>query len=123
MVVALAIAGLALGLLIGAIESGLGGANTADRYIAATRMAQSHLAALGTVTPLRAGEQSGDDGGGYSWRVGISEPVRHASGSKAGGKVFGLYTVDVTVSWREGLSFRSVSLSSKLLGQTSDSGG
>lgn len=122
-IVALAIAGLALGLLIGATGSGLGNATTADRYIVATRMAQSHLAALGIVTPLRAGEQSGDDGGGYSWRITISEPTRHASGLKAAERVVGLYTVDVTVSWREGLALRSVSLASKLLGRASDSSG
>ena len=53
-------------------------------------------AALGTLTPMRPGEQSGDDGGGYSWRVRVSEPLTHAGAGTAAGKPLGLYTVEVT---------------------------
>jgi general secretion pathway protein I len=121
--VALAVAGLGLVLIIGAAGTGLGNANVADRYIVAARRAQSHLAMVGIIAPLRAGEQSGDDGGGYSWRVKISEPVLHAPGSDAADKGLGLYTVDVTISWRDGFSTRNVSLQSKRLGVLAASNG
>jgi general secretion pathway protein I len=115
-IVALAIAGLGLALMIAAAGAGLGNAGEADRYIDATRRAQAHLAALGVTTTLRPGEQSGDDGGGYSWRVRVSEPVLHASDAQAA-KVLGLYTVEVTISWRDARSSRNVSLLSQRLVQ------
>jgi len=116
-IVALAIAGLGLALMIAAEGTGLGNAGTADRYIAATRRAQSHLAALGIAAPLHPGQQSGDDGGGYSWRTIVSEPVLHAAGAQSAARVPGLYNVTVTISWRDGRSNRSVSLSSQRLAQ------
>lgn len=116
-IVALAIAGLGLALMIAATGTGLGNARAADRYIAATRRAQSHLAALGIAATLRPGEQSGDDGGGYSWRTTISEPALHTSGAQSAANVLGLYNVGVTISWRDGLFTRSVSLSSQRLSQ------
>lgn len=103
--------------MIAATGTGLGNAGAADRYIAATRRAQSHLAALGIAATLRPGDQSGDDGGRYSWRTTISEPTLHASGARSAEKVLGLYNVGVTIFWRDGVFTRSVSLSSQRLGQ------
>lgn len=119
--VALAIAALGLGVLMAAAGTGLGNATLADQYIDATRRAQSHLAAVGSLTPLRAGIQSGNDGGGYSWQVRISEPVLHAPGM--GKQPLGLYTVEVTLSWHSGVSTRSVSLQSRRLSYIPDANG
>ena len=122
--VALAIAALGLGILMAAAGTGLGNAALADQYIEATRRAQSHLAATGTLTPLRAGIQSGDDGGGYSWRVRVSQPTLHAGApARAAQKPLGLYTIEVTLSWRSGISTRSVSLHSQRLSNVSDGNG
>jgi len=44
----------------------------ASREQEATVRAQSRLAAIGTLTPLAAGDWSGDDGGGFAWRLEIS---------------------------------------------------
>jgi len=120
--VALAIAALGLGVLMAAAGTGLGNAALADRYIAATRRAQSHLAAIGTLTPLRPGVQSGNDGGGYSWQVRISQPVLHAPGPAATNPP-ALYTVEVTLSWRSGIGTRSLSLQSQRLGHVPDGNG
>jgi len=119
-IVALAIAGLGLALMIAAAGAGLGNAGEADRYIAATRRAQSHLATLGITNTLRPGEQSGNDGGGYSWRIRVSEPALHASGTQARAKALGLYTIEVTISWRDGRSTRNVSLLSQRLAGMAD---
>ena len=122
--VALAIAALGLGALIAAVGAGVGNAKLADQYIEATRRAQSHLSTLGTLTPLRPGIQSGDDGGGYSWRLRVSEPVLHAGAPpSAAQKPLGLYTVEITLIWRSGFSTRSVSLQSQRLGTDSDGNG
>ena len=119
--VALAIASLGLGFLMMAAGTGLGNAGIADQYIEATRRAQSHLAVLGVTAPLRAGDTSGDDGGGYSWRVRISEPSMHAAGPAGSAQPpLGLYTVDVTMSWRNGISIKTVSLRSLRLARGSD---
>ncbi|HMI96151.1 MAG TPA: type II secretion system protein [Micropepsaceae bacterium] len=123
--IALAIAALGLGVLMEAAGTGLGYSNIADQYIEATRLAQSHLSAVGVLTPLRPGTQSGDDGGGYSWRSRISEPVMHA-GAGAGPtaqKPLGLYTVEVTLTWRGGMETRSVTLRSQRLAHIADGNG
>ena len=120
--VALAIASLGLGALMAAAGTGLGNATLAGRYIDATRRAQSHLSAVGTLTPLRPGVQSGNDGGGYSWLVRISEPMLHAPGPVPH-KLLGLYTVEVTLTWRTGVSTRSVSLQSQRLAYVADNNG
>jgi general secretion pathway protein I len=123
-IVALAIAALGLGALMAATGTGLRNAALADQYIEATRRAQSHLAAIGTLTPLRPGIQSGDDGAGYSWQVRISSPVLHAQTAQPDmQKPLGLYTVDVVLTWRSGVSNRSVSLQSQRLGPIPDGNG
>jgi len=123
--VALAIASLGLGFLMLAAGTGLGNAGLADQTIEATRRAQSHLAALGVIAPLKPGEQSGDDGGGYSWRVRISQPVTQTGvpPAIAAQSPLGLYTVEVTVSWRNGALAKSVSLQSQRLGRVADGNG
>ena len=122
--VALAIAALGLGFLMMAAGTGLGNAGIADQYIEATRRAQSRLALLGVTAPLRPGDTSGDDGGGYSWRVRISEPAMHASGPAGGAQpALGLYTVEVTLSWRNGISVKNVSLRSQRLARGPDGNG
>ena len=119
--VALAIASLGLGFLMMAAGIGLGNSGIADQYIEATRRAQSHLAALGVTAPLRASDTSGDDGGGYSWRVRISQPAMHAAGpSGTAQPPLGLYTVDVTLSWRNGISIKTVSLRSQRVARRPD---
>jgi general secretion pathway protein I len=121
-VVALAIAALGLGFLVSAAGSGLENATLAGQYLDATRRAQSHLAALDVLTPLRPGEQSGDDGGGYSWRVRISQPALHAA-SAADQKPLALYSVDVSITWRAGNAVRTVSLQSQRIGQVGGANG
>jgi prepilin-type N-terminal cleavage/methylation domain-containing protein len=116
-VVALAIAAIGLGFLMSATSTGIGNAALAYRYVEATRRAQSHLAEVGVSVPFVAGATSGDDGDGFTWTLRISPAVTHANGaSPTGGARTGLYTVDVSVSWRSGVSIRTVSLRSQRIG-------
>lgn len=121
-VIALAIAALGLGFLVAAAGSGLENATLADQYLEATRRAQSHIAALDVLTPLRPGEQLGDDGGGYSWRVRISQPMLHARGS-ADHKPLALYSIDVSISWRAGQATRTVTLQTQRIRQLAGANG
>jgi prepilin-type N-terminal cleavage/methylation domain-containing protein len=123
--IALAIAALGIGGLMAAAGAGLGQANFADQYIEATRRAQSHLAGLGVLTPLRPGTQSGDDGGGYSWQARIAQPAMHAGAGvgPAGQSPLGLYSVEVTLSWRSDMGTRSVTLRSQRLAHVADGDG
>lgn len=98
--VALAIAVPALVLLYRQGAVAMGGTWAAATYQEAISRAQSRLDAL-TGTGLAAGEQAGDDGGGFRWRTRVV-PVASASlPSRARSPVAGgtLYAVTVEISW------------------------
>jgi prepilin-type N-terminal cleavage/methylation domain-containing protein len=113
-VIALAIAALGLSFMMSAASSGLANAGLANQFISATRLAQSHLAEVGVTTALNPGVRSGADAEGYTWQTRISTPVVQA-GPPAGDTIppLRLYTIDVTVGWRDGDLPRSVSLRSQ----------
>lgn len=69
--IAFAIAALALSVLFRATGSGLGSARAASRYEEAVVRARSHLAAITHDAALAAGDASGDDGGGFQWRLSV----------------------------------------------------
>jgi len=108
-----------------AANTGIGNAGLADRYIEATDRAQSRLAQIGAISRLTPGEEFGDDGGGFSWRLRISPPLIGAqqSGDARQPQPLGLYTVQVTISWRSGTSTRSVSLQSQRLARLGEDNG
>ncbi len=112
--VALAIAALGLGALMAAAGQGLGNVAAADRFIDATRRAQSRLAIAEVAPAPGPGEASGDDGGGYVWRVTIQPVATQPQAAGAGAPpALALYAVGVTVSWREKSQIKSVSIQSE----------
>lgn len=117
-IVALAIAALGLALLMVASGDGTRNARTADAYIEAAQRAQSRLAQVGIVLPLKQSSYSGDDGNGFRWRVRIGPPLTQAASSQEGAKMMGLFSVDVTISWNEYGQDRSMTLHSERLGPT-----
>jgi general secretion pathway protein I len=91
-------------------EAGFNGAAesaSAARYQQATIRAQSRLATIGTLTALRPAQASGDDGGGFKWRLDISAETSNGQGLT-------LYDVQV----EELFGNRSVTLNTKRLGPT-----
>ncbi len=102
--IALVIAALACIVLYEAGFPAVGEDVTAARYQEALARAQSHLAALGTLTRLRTGQLSGDDGGGFHWGIRIA--------AEPGMGSLTLYDVQVT----ERFGGRAVTLTSKRLG-------
>jgi general secretion pathway protein I len=100
---AFVIAALAEILLYKAGFSGAAAAATAARYQEAVVRAQSRLASIGPLTPLRPAQVSGDDGGGFHWQLRIARA--QSTGTLS------LYDVQVTESFGD----RQVALRTKLL--------
>ncbi|MBP0494950.1 type IV pilus modification PilV family protein [Pararoseomonas indoligenes] len=112
--IAFLIAAMALAVLFRTAVEGQAAATTAARYQEALSRARSRLAAVDSI-PLQAGDQSGDDGGGYRWRTRVASvaegaPVREGPPSPA------LYAVAVAIAWGEGSGARSVQLETRRLG-------
>jgi len=112
--IALAIAALSLGALAQGSMTGLQSARVAAHYEEAVSRARSHLAGLDpAVSP---GEHSGEDGGGFAWRVLVVPETTPAGPGNGAGRPM-LYTVRATVSWRMDGGERSVSLATERLGE------
>ncbi len=105
--VAFIIAALASIILYKAGFDGAAQSATAARYQEAVVRAQSRLASIGPLTALQPETLSGDDGGGFHWRVSI------AALQSGGG--LGLYAVRVTESFGN----RQVTLATEKLGPPS----
>jgi general secretion pathway protein I len=114
--VALAIMALGMGSLLAAVSTGLANTRAARQYVEATRLAQSHLAAIGSATPLVAGVQSGDDGQGFTWQVRVSAPLAHDAPPAKGQTQLLLYTCEAVVSWRSGGLRKSIAIQSQRTG-------
>ncbi len=123
-VVAVAIAGLAL---VGLFQAGSGGVfavDTAARAEEALQRAQSHLAAIGRDAALVQGDASGDDGGGYRWRLQV-QPVSERRGVAADGitpQNKALFSVEVAISWEARGHQRAVVLRTLRLGNEAGNG-
>lgn len=123
-VVAVAIAGLALVGLFQAGSGGLFAVDTAARAEEALQRAQSHLAAVGRDAALVEGDSSGDDGGGYHWRLQV-QPAAQRQGVAADGVTpqnTALYSVLVSISWQSRGHERAVTLQTLRLGAGSAGG-
>ncbi len=127
--VALAIAIPALVLLYRQGAAAMGVTRTAAAYQEAISRAQSRLDAL-TGTGLAAGEQAGDDGGGFRWRTRVapvasvslpsrpsSRPVSNRASNRASsGAGSTLYAVAVEISWPGPTGMRRFLLETRRLG-------
>jgi general secretion pathway protein I len=123
-VIALAIAGLALVGLFRAGSGGLFAVDTAARAEEAVQRAQSHLAAVGRDASMTEGEFTGEDGGGYRWRLRVRPlTVRQAPGQNGISLASTtLYEVDVAISWPAHSGERSVVLKTLRLGSAGRGG-
>ncbi len=116
--VAFIIAALALGALTQGAAGGLQSARVSGHYQEALARARSRLAVLGA-SPA-PGEQRGDDGGGYAWRVSVT-PVATAGRSREGIDPprpvrAMLLAVTVRISWGMDGGEREVVLATERLG-------
>lgn len=104
---AFVIATLASLVLYESAFTGAAQGSTAASYEQAVVRAQSRLASIGPLTSLMPTQTSGDDGGGFKWRLQITAEA-------ADGQGLTLYDVQVTETFGQ----RSVILRTKRLGPT-----
>jgi len=116
--VAFVIAALALAVMFQAAGFGLDAAHRSGRTEEALTRAKSHLAALGQDSDKLTGSSEGDDGGGYHWRLDIVPRFKDApqGPDQSGNAVPKIYTVRVTISWRENNRDDAVTLMTVRLG-------
>ncbi len=119
--VAFAILGVSLGVLLQVFATGLRNAGTADDYTLATLYAESILAAMGRETPLDEGSRSGPINDRFSWRGTVSAyaegmPDPEKTGVRA-------WRVSVEVFWPGGTQPRSVTLETLRLAPREPPGG
>ena len=107
-VVALAIAGLGVALLVAATGSGIDNSSAGVRRVQAVSLAQSRLAQVGRTLPLRFGDYSGDEEGGFRWQVHVGPAAAHGA--------MALYPVTVTEAWQNGRRQNTQSLYSERMG-------
>ncbi len=120
-VIALAIAALGLGALVASVGQGLQNVGAANLYIEATRRAQSRLDSAPLTDPIKAGVTTGDDGGGFAWRMAIA-PVGSRPAPKGSVKdALTLYDMTVTISWKDGRGQREVSVQTERMGRLAHS--
>jgi general secretion pathway protein I len=122
--IALVIAGLALGVLFNAGLTGLLATQAASQDEQAIARARSHLTLAIHASPLQAGDWQGDDGGGYAWHLRVapiaSTTVRPAyAATPRGSSSFPLtlYSVTVWISWVDTGKRREVRLDTEQIGQ------
>ena len=117
--VALAIAALALVAIFEGASAGMQSVERAQRTVAATRLAQAHMAEVGAVVPLAEGETGGTDSAGYRWQLRI-RPAAAGPASADGFRGPVLYAVESIVSWGPATTPRSVRIQTlRLAGRTS----
>lgn len=119
--VALVIAGLALGVLFSGAVTGMRSAKLSLDYMEAVSRAQSHLDALGIGAPLIPGTQHGDDGDGFIWRTHVRPLGTTATASQSGlgaaaPRRLALYAVTVVIGWTKDGGHRQVELNSERIG-------
>ena len=118
--IAFAIASLALAVLYSGAADGLLGSRLAARTDEAVARARSRLAALCHGARLRPGEQSGDDGSGYTWKTQINraatETIERDNADQPPAPMRAdLFAVRVTVSWPGSVRPHQLSLETRCL--------
>ena len=120
--VALVIAGLALGALFSGAITGMRSAKLSLDYAEAVSRAKSHLAVVGIGSPLVAGTQHGDDGQGFTWRVAV-RPLgttvlqnNNALSNATTAARVSLFAVSVVIAWTKDGGQRQVELTSERIG-------
>jgi len=107
MLVAISVLSLALGMLYQAASGATRNVRSDEKYAYGVELARSLLAEY-DIVPRAGVSRSGETSGGFSWSV-VSSPLQ--SGAPALSNL-GLLSLEVSVSWQDGLRERAVVLSS-----------
>ena len=106
-VVAFVVASLSVVAVMRIFSTGLAGSQVTADYMTAAMIAESRLAEVGVVVPLRAGTAEGQAGDRFAWALEVqSLPQEDET------PVMEAFAVTATVRWRDGDEVRQFSLSS-----------
>ena len=105
MLVAIAILGIALGVIYQAASGATRNVGADERYAYAVELAQSLLVMHASV-PRQGVNDTGETPGGFSWRVYTEERALDLR------KPVSLHDIQVDVAWEDGARSRSVTLNS-----------
>lgn len=100
-VVALVIAGVALGCMFGVLSTGMQAITRAWLHGEGVSRAQSHLEALRAASRLVPGTTEGDDGQGYRWKISITPLKTAPHSNKAMNALMLVHVVIVSPQGRE----------------------
>lgn len=102
--IAFAILGISLGILLRIFSSGANMAAVSEDYTVAVQLAESVMARAGNELPLQAGEQSGwEDNNKYHWLLEMVPFNANATAELDPAKLpVQMYKVRVTVEWDDG---------------------
>jgi general secretion pathway protein I len=121
--IALVIAGMALGVMFAVASGSLHGSQVSARYEDAVVRARSHMAMAANGGSLAAGNWSGDDGGGYQWHLRVTQIATGVTQQNDGSAVpLALFGISVWITWGEGDNAREVRLDTEQIGQPLASG-
>ena len=111
--IAFAILAVGMGAILQAFSQGLRVMTVAERHVAATLLAKTKLAEVGTAIPLEDGEFGGvfesDLETPYEWRI-VIEPFEGGEGAEAEFAGLRIFQVAVEVGWDERFPARLVTL-------------
>ena len=115
--VAIAILGVTLTVIMQQFSAGLRIGHTSRTYTTATAYAKQKLEEFQLVEEMEEGEEAGDFDDGYTWKVSILpyEVFMEEGGREEDAEIFELlplemYRLESVVSWMEGENEKSVSL-------------
>lgn len=112
-IVALAILSAGLGLLLGLISNSLRQTASAQRMAEASSLAQSLMAEVGTVLPIRPEARDGQYANGYRWHLKVQP---YDSGRESEEGPVGLYRIAAEIEWDQGTERRFYALTTLRLG-------
>jgi general secretion pathway protein I len=115
-IVAFVILAMVLGASFSSFSSGFRSISVAGNYTDALLRAKSHLAGLDVAGPLVPGNQSGQSGDGYAWRLEVV-PLEWHQTAFGDRQVLGLYVVSLTYSWDSGEGPRDLTMTTVRLGR------
>jgi len=115
--VAIAILGVALTVIMQQFSAGLRIGHTSRTYTTATAYAKQKLEEFQLVEEMEEGAEAGDFDDGYTWKISILpyEAFMEEGGTDEDAEIFELlplemYRLESVVSWMEGENEKSVSL-------------
>jgi general secretion pathway protein I len=113
--VAFTIAALTLGALSQVFSTGIGAVARASTEKEALLIAQSSIESLGVGETLRPTDKTDDVDGKYMRRIVVRTRNERLSDMRAGPQPV-VYEAEITISWRETLQTRSITLQTMRLG-------